>query len=508
MVQYLSPGVYLEELEAGSRPIEGVGTAVAAFVGLAEKGPFNRPTLIANWTQFTGAFGSFIEDAFLAHAVYGYFSNGGGACYIVRVGADATPSVPKAELPSATDASFASYLVSAREPLGTGDIVVEVSDPTEGAPEETFTLAVERGSEAPELLANLLVRAGTGNVVARVNAESRLVTVEETGRTSVARRRPANGRYPLTGGATTAMAQLDAEEYIGDVAQRRGLGSLQAIDEITMVCVPDAMATYNQGHIDLDGVQQIQQAIIDACGEMKDRMAILDAPRGFSPQQVKEWRVEKARYDSPFAALYWPWIKVLDPLSGQPILVPPSGHLAGIWSRTDQSRGVHKAPANESVSGALDLETQITRVEHDMLNPEGINVIRSFPGRGTRVWGARTLSSDATWKYVNVRRLFNYIEESILEGTDWVVFEPNDLDLWQRIRRTVGAFLLGMWRNGQLFGASPEEAFYVKCDAETNPDDVIGRGEVVIEVGVAPVKPAEFVIFRVRQLTSGGQLTE
>ena len=164
---------------------------------------------------------------------------------------------------------------------------------------------------------------------------------------------------------------------------------------------------------------------------------------------------------------------------------------------------MHKAPANEVVRGAITLELNITRAEHDLLNPAGINVIRSFPGRGIRVWGARTLSSDPAWRYINVRRLFNYVEESVLEGTQWVVFEPNDMELWQRVRRTITAFLLGVWRNGALFGATPEEAFYVKCDAETNPPESIDAGYLVCEIGIAPVKPAEFVVFRIAQFSGG-----
>ncbi len=509
MPQYLSPGVYLEEKEAGSYPIEGVGTAFAAFVGLAESGPFNTPTLITSWTQFVTTFGAFIRDSYLAHTVYGYFNNGGGACYVVRIGADSTPQPSRAELPSATDTSFSPYRITSREvgPAG-NDVTVEVADASEGPPEESFKLSVRRGAQE-EVFDNLTVRATERNVVAVVNAESQLIQIEEIGRAAMAKRRPAAGSYTLAGGAITTVARIDVEEYVGDVSQRTGLGGLQAVDEITMVSVPDVMAAYGKGIIDMDGVQAIQQAMIGHAAEMKDRIAILDPPPGLSPQQIKEWRVEKTRYDSPFAALYWPWIKTYDPLNGGSILVPPSGHIAGIWSRTDQTRGVHKAPANEVVRGAFDLETQITRAEHDQLNPVGINVIRAFPGRGIRVWGARTLATtDASWKYVNVRRLFNFLEESILEGTEWVVFESNDLDLWQRIRRTVGAFLLGQWRNGALFGETPEQAFYVKCDRETNPDDVIESGMVVIEVGVAPVRPAEFVVFHVRQLTGGGQVTE
>jgi phage tail sheath protein FI len=182
--------------------------------------------------------------------------------------------------------------------------------------------------------------------------------------------------------------------------------------------------------------------------------------------------------------------------------------MAGIWARSDDSRGVHKAPANEVVRGAIALELQLTKAEHDQLNPVGINCIRAFPGRGIRVWGARTLSSDPEWRYLNVRRLFNFIEESILEGTQWVVFEPNDHRLWDSVRRTVNAFLRRVWRDGALFGATADEAFYVKCDAENNTQDTIDAGQLIIDIGIAPVKPAEFVIFRIAQFAGGAALTE
>jgi Phage tail sheath protein FI len=273
-----------------------------------------------------------------------------------------------------------------------------------------------------------------------------------------------------------------------------------------MIAVPDLMSAYQRGAIDLDAVQAVQMAMITHCELMGDRMAILDPPPGLGPQQVKEWRMDKAGYDSKYAALYYPWFSVVDPLSGKNIPVPPSGHMAGIWARNDDSRGVHKAPANEVVRGALGLATQLTKNEHDLLNPVGINCIRAFAGRGIRVWGARTLSSEAEWRYLNVRRLFNYLEESILNGTQWVVFEPNDDALWARIRRTISAFLVNEWRKGALFGLTPDEAFYVKCDRETNPAEGIDAGQVVCEVGVAPVKPAEFVIFRLAQFSGGTSL--
>jgi phage tail sheath protein FI len=241
---------------------------------------------------------------------------------------------------------------------------------------------------------------------------------------------------------------------------------------------------------------------------MADRVAILDPPPNHNAQQIREWRREKAGYDSKYATLYWPWIKVFDPLLGRGVEVPPCGHMAGIWARSDDTRGVHKAPANEVVRGAIDLELLITKGEHDQLNPEGVNCIRAFPGRGIRVWGARTLSSDPAWRYLNVRRLFNFIEESVLEGTQWVVFEPNDMALWERVKRTINGFLVRVWRDGALFGATPQEAFYVKCDSETNPAEVIDAGQLVVEIGIAPVKPAEFVIFRIAQFSGGASLTE
>jgi phage tail sheath protein FI len=219
-------------------------------------------------------------------------------------------------------------------------------------------------------------------------------------------------------------------------------------------------------------------------------------------------------YDSKFAALYYPWIRVTNPLAGaaangnRVLTVPPSGHVAGIWARNDDTRGVWKAPANEVVRGALDVETKVTKGEQDLLNPAGVNCIRPFGTRGIRVWGGRTLSSAPSWRYVNVRRLFNFVEESILNGTQWVVFEPNDLDLWARVKRTVYAFLLGLWRQGALFGATPEQAFYVKCDEETNPPESVDEGRLVVEIGIAPVKPAEFVVFRISQWAGGAGAAE
>jgi uncharacterized protein len=512
MPDYRSPGVYVEEVESGSRPIEGVGTAVAAFVGRATDGPYDTPTLVTNWSQFTANFGEFLEGSYLAHAVYGYFLNGGGSCYIVRIGGNGNGShnggsAPPKKLPAGAQAMLGGYRVRATEAAqGGGEITVEVTDAGgEEPPEEAFQLLVRRGGNVEETYDRVTTRRGKDNVASQVRERSKLIMLEEVA-TGAALTKPDKQTVALIEPPpepAPALQHLGADDYIGDPADRTGFSGLEAVEEVTMVSVPDLCSEYERGAIDLETLQAVQLAMIAHCELMANRMAILDTPRSLSPQQVKEWTVEKAKYDSKYAALYWPWLKVFDPATSKTAFVPPSGHVAGIWARNDSTRGVHKAPANEVVRGAIALETKLTKPEHDLLNPVGINCIRAFPGRGIRVWGARTLSSDAEWKYINVRRLFNYLEESILNGTQWVVFEPNEDALWARIRRTIAAFLAMEWRKGSLFGLTPDEAFYVKCDRETNPAEAIDLGQVTCEVGVAPVKPAEFVVFRLAQFSGG-----
>lgn len=528
MPNYLSPGVYVEEVESGSRPIEGVGTAVAAFVGITETGPVNTPTLVTNWTQFTDTFGTFLEGGYLARSVFGYFQNGGGAAYVVRIGTNGTNGdTPHASamLESGTRSDLDAFEVRSKLAGAEGDnIQVQVRDakPTakgddgedaEGNEDDastTFTLLIKRGGRTVETFEDVSTDGRSKqHVMTVVNDQSELVELVEAGQGTTAELRPASGTVRLSGGAAIAPTpDLAPDDYVGDASDRTGFGGLEAVDGVTMVCAPDVMAAYQQGAIDLEAVKTIQLGIIAHCELMGDRMAILDPPPGLNAQQIKEWRVDAAGYDSKYATLYWPWIKVFDPASGTNEFMPPSGHVAGIWGRNDDTRGVHKAPANEVFRGVVDLELNITRAEHDQLNPTGINAIRSFPGRGTRVWGARTLSSDPAWRYVNVRRLFNYVEKSILTGTHWAVFEPNDMELWGRVRRTISAFLTRTWRDGALFGATADESFFVKCDAETNPPDVVDAGQLVCLVGIAPVKPAEFVIFRLSQFSGGGDVDE
>lgn len=511
MPSYQSPGVYVEEVESGSRPIEGVGTSVAAFVGFARRGPLNEPTQITNWTKFKKVFGDFAEGVHLPGAVYGYFANGGGICYVVRIGGpEAVGGEPETDGEQAPAAAATTGATAARVgpyevtvlPQATGRISVEVVDPEgEDPPQDVFGLVVKRDGEVVETYPKLTTKRSKDNAATQVSARSRYIALAES-QQGPAPQRPAAQEIALPAPVPGPL-ELSVRSYVGDPEQRTGIAGLEAVDDVTMVAVPDLMSAFQSGRIDLEKVIEVQQGIVTHCELMRDRVAILDPPPALRPQEVKEWRERTTAFDSQFATLYYPWIKVSDPAAGRDGFVPPSGHIAGVWARSDQTRGVHKAPANEVVRGAVDLQTQVTKGEQGLLNPVGVNCVRAFPGRGIRVWGARTLSSDQAWRYLNVRRLFNYLEESILNGTQWAVFEPNDDALWARIRRTISAFLVNEWRKGALFGLTPEEAFYVKCDQETNPPESLDLGQVVCEVGVAPVKPAEFVVFRLAQLSAG-----
>ena len=511
MPTYLTPGVYVEEIPSANKPIEGVGTAVAAFVGLAPGGPVNTPMRISNWTQFAKIFGDpvnpdngpFMEGSYLAHSVYGFFQNGGSLCWIVRVGADDNGGgAARAALPAAGDTSVEAFKAVALKDV-TGPVTVEVSEEPESAAKDggdtTYKLVVTSG-DVTEEHEGLTLKKGRANIATKVNAASKLIKIEDVS-ASLPESRVAAGSYTLSAPAQKPES-VEAGHFEGDVARRSGMGGLAAVDEVTMLVMPDLMTLATNG--DDAQVRDLQGKMIAHAENAGDRMAILDTPPDLLPQDVLEWRMNTAGYDSKMAALYYPWVEVMNPLTKRPMMCPPSGHVAGVWCRVDGTRGVHKAPANEVILGANGIGFQITQAEQGGLNKVGINCIRAFPGRGIRIWGARTLSSDPEWRYINVRRLFNYVSESIMEGTQWSVFEPNDQMLWLRLRASVTSFLKTVYRSGALFGATESEAFYVKCDAETNPPEVVEAGQVVCEIGISPVKPAEFVVFRLSQFTGGG----
>ena len=297
----------------------------------------------------------------------------------------------------------------------------------------------------------------------------------------------AHGVYGFFNNGGTRVWVARTADVTNSGSVRTTLAKFEAIDEIAIVAAPGARDS------------GVQTEIINHCANLKSRFAILD---GQVTTTITPAAIKGGVGNSDYAALYFPQIQVYDPVSKGNIFVQPSGHMAGIYARVDANRGVHKAPANEVVQGALGLEYKLSKNEQDGLNPSGVNAIRNLNGN-IRVWGARTLGGDANgeYKYVNVRRLMIFLRESIDQGTLFVVFEPNAQPLWKKIRRSVGAFLTNVWRDGALFGVTPEQAFYVKCDESTNPPEVRDLGQVVTEIGVAIVKPAEFVIFRITQIS-------
>jgi phage tail sheath protein FI len=406
MASYLTPGVYVEEVSTGARPIEAVGTSTAAFIGTAPNAGSHPDEAFAinSWSHFQREYvaeGS--ASTPLSHAVYGFFANGGGRCYCVNIG---------------------------------------------------------KGQ-------------------------------------------------PITGGGR----------------ERRGLDLLEEREDVNIVAAP--------GYTDVASYE----SLLTHCEKLRNRIAVLDAPSDVkdigrlvkaaaAPAQAPKSKEggEGAKETAPkggatgvvrprvsengYGAFYFPWIRVQDPLDPKLVSdVAPSGHIAGLYARSDATRGVHKAPANEPLRGALNLTYRLTDEEQGELNSNGVNCLRFFERAGILCWGARTLADSASeWRYLNVRRLFNMIEESILRATRWVVFEPNDVTLWRAVRRDIGHFLSMQWRIGALAGATPAEAFFVKCDAETNPPEVIDAGQVVTLVGLAPVKPAEFIIFRIGQHSGGAEV--
>jgi uncharacterized protein len=533
MPEYLSPGVYIEEIRTGPVPIEGVGTSTAGFVGQTERGP-TEPRLVTSWLEFQRWYGGHISPAvsFLPFAIQGFFDNGGQRAFVARVvrGPDDGAGAVAASL----------GLPTAGDPLplraiGPGAWGNRVFAKVRGGTQTGFRLTVLYYAEPPPLPNGELVDPldpdnianpdrrepdavedyddlgvdplGPGYAITTIQGASQLVEFQAPDGAPALPEFPDDPDEatfaPLEGGSDGDPVRLDVD-YLGDDQlppdERTGLAGIEVIDEIAIVCVPDEV---------LDGTGTVTDRVTLQCERLRDRFAVLQLPANLGTLQAIIGAMPRP---SLYAALYYPWLRVFDPRTRDTLLVPPGGHVAGIYARTDIERGVHKAPANADVRGIITrdlsgnrkpLQFIVTKGFHDLLNPRGVNVIRDFRAdrRGIRVWGARTLSADPDWKYVNVRRLFIFIEESIDEGTQWVVFEPNYEATWAAVRRSISNFLTRVWRDGALAGTTEEEAFFVKCDRTTMTQDDIDNGRLICYIGIAPAKPAEFVIFRISQKT-------
>lgn len=291
-----------------------------------------------------------------------------------------------------------------------------------------------------------------------------------------------------------------ADDYEGENnpdKPKTGLKIFEDLEDISIVAAPGSTFGFDNGYH--SEANTIVNLLVAHASKMRYRIAVIDSGDN---QAISQVRAMRARLDSTYAALYYPWVRILDPVTRQEIHAPPSGFVAGIYARNDINRAVYKAPANEVVNLAIGFERFLNKAEQEVLNPEGINCFRFFEGRGFRLWGARTTSSDPEWKYVNLRRYFAYLERSIDKGTQWAVFEPNGEALWANVRRTIEDFLLNEWQSGALLGDKPEKAFFVKCDRTTMTQNDLDNGRLICLIGVAPLKPAEFVIFRIGQWTS------
>jgi hypothetical protein len=534
MPEYLSPGVYIEEFERGAKPIEGVSTSTAGFLGPAMRGPLNA-RLVTGFEEFKRIYGGYLPKtkSNLAYAVDGFFANGGQRCFVGRISADEdttdaatmTAQHDNVTFRAAGPGLWGNRIAlkiepgslqdgAAPEPWDKIKVVVmywdemppdPIVDPTD--PKN----AIEPNRREPTLLETYDNLTAEKNSIdyyeTRINRQSNLIRMyqQNEGDPNPAKRdfgllgnNGADGPDPILSDYTGKEVKPPPEEPEG-TTHRTGLLGFEGVDEIAILCAPD--------HHKMGG---LDDELIKHCTTLKDRFVIFHSTPGtHTLATVQDIRYPQDK-DTSYAAFYFPWLKVLDPLSNftKEVLIPPSGHVAGIYAKTDIERGVHKAPANVVVAGTTGLEFQINKREQDILNPRGVNCLRYFPGRGRRVWGARTCSTNTLWKYINVRRLFIYIEESIEEGTQWVVFEPNNEKLWARVVQTITQFLTTVWRTGALMGLKAEEAFFVKCDRTTMTQDDIDNGRLICIIGIAPTKPAEFVIFRLTQFSGGTDVEE
>ena len=547
--------------------MQGVSTSTAGFVGLAERGPVTgQPQLVTSFADYKRMYGGYLSEAayggarFLPYAVEQFFLNGGARAYIMRAApADAKAGVVQAGVLTISAANPGAWAENMRvtvapaskaktqvlavdgadltlknaDGFNPGDVVelfdgkeavyatvksvldrvvtldapctADVADSRVGTSKYIRTCEITitaRLDDMVEIYENLSLKAGALNYAPVRTAKSELIRVEVEPKADAETVVPyelcggTGSELVLTpaGGSNGTVLTVAAGTYLGKddgPGKRTGLQAFLENGNVSIMAIPGVT------------LPEVQSALIAFCENKKSCFAILDIPMELTKtNDVANFR---DMYDSTYAAMYHPWLQMYDAGSKHAAYFPPSGAMAGIYARSDNERGVHKAPANEVVRGCTGLSCSYNTGEQDILNPLGVNLIRAFPGRGIRVWGARTISSNGLWKYVNVRRLFIYVEESIKANTNWVVFEPNSEALWSRVTRTIANFLATCWRDGALAGSSPDQAFFVECGPTTMTQDDIDNGRLICQIGIAPVKPAEFVIFRITQKTATGE---
>lgn len=561
MAEYLASDVYVKEFDSGVRAMDGVGTSVAGFVGLAEKGPIiGRPVLISSFAEYQNHFGGYLPEEeyssfhFLPYAVEQFFTNGGRFCYIMRVAPkDATTAQTAAgpiRVTARNPGSWANttqlvltrcvractqvlaqdgetgYQLKNADGFRTGDVftcrrgetisyhkVITVTGNaitaapalpadvlgTDSAslytleacgvdlqisgngPEEKFT-GCSLNPSVPDYLPTMVEKSASVTLTLQVEDTADDPLVLLGGRST-----DTELRIALCGGTNGTPASIDAEIFNGtggSPGQCSGIEAFREIDNVSIMAVP--------------GVTEplVLNKLIAHCESLADRFAVLDAPACASANDLLTCR---SFYDSSYAALYAPWVEIFDPLRQRSLSIPPSGSVCGIYARVDETCGFHKAPANETLHGCTGLSVLYTDTERTRLNPNGVNLFCSRPGLGLQILGARTCSNDDNWKYVNIRRLFIYLKESLLANTCWAVYEPNDEALWNRVKSTASLFLETQRLHGVLAGATPEEAYYIHVGTDTMTLDDIRNGQLICEIGAAPIRPGQFITFRITQ---------
>lgn len=492
------PGVYVEEIASGVRTITGVATSIAAFVGWAPKGPTDRAGLVLSWSDYEREYGGLDPGSDLSYAVSQFFANGGQRAYVVRLVATADGATEKAATAKVT---LNGLTVTARSPGAWANQYAVLVKPR--ADDQTrFRIQIAnikldpKGGVVVESFENLSMAANDRrNVNAVLNAESALVLSSGSGTAPGA---TPGGDVPeaswLAGGKNGDVLVPDSTAFVGALGLATDSGllfQLGRVDLFNLLCVP--------GLVDKPAIETLQ-----AYCRKRRALMIVDAKQSQTAKGAFDLATGN---DAQNAAFYFPWIVAPDPLQqNRPREFPPCGFVAGVYARTDTQRGVWKAPAGSeaSLTGVIGVKTPLNDDENGLLNPRGINCIRTFPVYGTVIWGARTLHGDdergSEWKYVPVRRTALFIEETLFRATKWVVFEPNDEPLWAQIRLNIGAFMHDLFRQGAFQGSSPKDAYFVKCDKETTTQSDINRGIVNIVVGFAPLKPAEFVVIKLQQI--------
>lgn len=516
------PGVYIEELPSSVRTITGVSTSVTAFIGRARRGPVDEAATIHSFADYERKFGELWEESSMGYAVYHYFLNGGKDAVIVRTfNENGDDNLATIELDDGGGGT--AILLEAASPGSWGsNLLARVDYDTKEDPTNVlFNLKIKDSATGViETHRNLSSVEQDGRFVTKVLTEdSALVRVQTF--TSRPAETPApdtgatefedNPDIPALSNAVAATTVTDGDplsdsEIMGSgVVPKTGLYALDKVDTINLLCIPPYVTGISGNVLDGDVNDQVRSAAL-AYAKGRRAMFLVDSPSSWNDKDDPDADTLGMSLDAN-AALYFPRVKTPDPLQdGRLGTFVPSGVIAGVIARTDAQRGVWKAPAGieASLSGVPDLSVQLTDEENGELNPKGINCLRTFKGVGRVVWGARTMrGSDILadqWKYLPVRRLALYLEESLFRGTQWVVFEPNDEPLWAQIRLNIGSFMHGLFRQGAFQGTTPKMAYLVKCDSETTSQNDINQGIVNIVVGFAPLKPAEFVIIKIQQL--------